>query len=79
MTAMQELSRAFHLADGGSVILGGMPFETPVIPAKAGMQFFDGASAKGCRVDSRFRGNDRGLQRPCLANGASTRLSCPDV
>jgi hypothetical protein len=50
-----------------------MPFETPVIPAKAGIQSADSAFPKVCRVDSRFRGNDCGLQRPCRANDTSTR------
>jgi hypothetical protein len=35
-----------------------MPFETPVIPAKAGIQSVDSAIPKVCQVDSRFRGND---------------------
>jgi hypothetical protein len=49
-------------------------------PAMAGgIQSFDGAFPKVCRVDSRFRWNDCGLHRPGLANDASTRLSCPDV
>ena len=47
--------------EGGGVIWDGMPFETPVIPAKAGIQSFDGAFPKLCRADSRFRGNDCGL------------------
>jgi len=57
---------------GGGVTWDGIPFETPVIPAKAGIQPFDSAFPKVCRVDSRFRGNDCGLQRPCLANDTST-------
>ena len=59
---------------GGGVIWDGIPFETPVIPAKAGIQSVDSGFLKVCRVDSRFRGNDCGLQRPCLANDISTRL-----
>ena len=55
----------------GGVIWYWVPFETPVIPAKAGIQSFDNAFPKVCRVDSRFRGND-GLQRPCLANDTGT-------
>ena len=33
------------------------------IPAKAGTQSIDGAFPKLCRVDSRFRGNDRRLNK----------------
>jgi hypothetical protein len=50
-----------------------VPFETPVIPAKAEIQSVDSAFPKVCRVDSRFRGNDCGLERPCPANDTSTR------
>jgi hypothetical protein len=65
---------------GGGVIWGGIPFRNACHsrPAMAGgIQSFDGALPKVCRVDSRFRWNDCGLQRPGLANDASTRLSCP--
>ena len=57
---------------GGGVIWGRIPFETPVIPAKAGSHSFDSAFPKVCRVDSRFRGNDCGLERACLANDTGT-------
>jgi hypothetical protein len=43
---------------GVGVIWDGIPFGTPVIPAKAGIQSVDRAFPKVCRVDSRFRGND---------------------
>ena len=43
-------------------------YNTPVIPAKAGIQSLDSPFPKVCAVDSRFRGNDCGLDRPCLAN-----------
>jgi hypothetical protein len=66
---------------GGGVIWNGIPFEAPVIPAKgpvipanAGIHSVDSAFPKVCRVDSRFRGNDCGFERPCLANDTSTRL-----
>jgi hypothetical protein len=49
--------------------------EPPVIPAKAGIQSDDSTFPKVCGVDSRFRGNDCGLQRPCLANDTSTQCS----
>jgi hypothetical protein len=52
----------------GGIIWDGIPFETPVIPAKAGIQFVDSTFPEVGRVDSRFRGNDRGFDRPCLAN-----------
>ena len=58
---------------GGGVIWHGVPFETPVIPAKAGIQPVDSAFPKVWGVDSRFRGNDCDLQRSCLANDNSTR------
>ena len=57
---------------GGGVIWDGIPFETPVIPANAGIQSVDSAFPKVCEVDSRFRGNDCGFERPCLANDTST-------
>jgi hypothetical protein len=51
------------LGGGGGVIWDGIPFEIPVIPAKAGIHLIEGAHeekarVKGERVDSRFRGND---------------------
>ena len=49
-----------------------MPYETPVIPAKAGIQSVNSAFPKVGGVDSRFRGNDCGLERPCLANDTTT-------
>jgi hypothetical protein len=65
---------ALETAPGVGVIWDGIPFEPPVIPAKAGIQFVDGAFPKVCGVDSRFRRNDCDLQRPCLANDTGTRL-----
>jgi hypothetical protein len=58
----------------GCVIWDGIPFETPVISAKAGTQSVDSAFPKVCPVDSRFRGNDYGSQRPCLTKDSSTGL-----
>ena len=52
----------------------GDQLEPPVIPAKAGIQSDDSTFPKVCGVDSRFRGNDYGLERPCLANDTSTRV-----
>ena len=48
------------------------PSGAPVIPAKAGSQCGDCEFQKICGVDSHFRGNDCGLQCPCLANDPST-------
>ena len=63
---------------GAGVIWTGIPIETPVIPAKAGIQPADRAFAKVREVDSRFHGNDCGLQRPRVANDASSlRLGFP--
>src|SRR5208337_3479760 len=56
---------------GGGVIWHGIRFETPVNPAKAGIQSFDNVFPKVFRVDSRFRGNDCSFERPCLANDTS--------
>jgi len=58
--------------EGSGVIWRGVRFETPVIPAKAGIQSVDSASPKVCGVDSRFRGNDCDFQRPGLANDTTT-------
>ncbi len=58
---------------GSGVIWNISPNETPVIPAKAGIQSVKSASPRVCGVDSRFRGNDCGLERPCLPNDAITR------
>jgi hypothetical protein len=57
--------------EGAGVIWDGILVETPVIPAKAGIQFVDNAFPKACGVGSRFRGNDYDLRRPCLANDTS--------
>ena len=58
---------------GSGVIWNIIPYETPVIPAKAGIQSVNSAFPEVCGVDSRFRGNDCGLERPCLANDTTTR------
>ena len=59
---------------GSGVIWNGDPLEPPVIPAKAGIQSEDSTFPKACGVDSRFRGNDCGLERPCLGNDTTTQL-----
>ena len=59
---------------GIGVIWNGIPYETPVIPAKAGIQSVNSAFPRVCGVDSRFRGNDCGLEPPCLANDTSTTV-----
>ena len=58
---------------GSGVIWDCIPYEPPVIPAKAGIQSVDRAFPRVCGVDSRFRGNDDGLERPCLANDTTSR------
>jgi hypothetical protein len=50
--------------DGRDAIWNITPYETPVIPAKAGIQSVNSALPKACGVDSRFRGNDCGLEPP---------------
>jgi hypothetical protein len=46
--------------------------EPPVIPAKAGIQSVDSVFPKVCRVDSRFRGNDRRLEWIPIPNDTGT-------
>jgi hypothetical protein len=60
---LQELSRPFYVASGWRCHLGWDP------PFEAPV----------IPVPPWRDGNDCGLQRPGLANDASTRLSCPDV
>jgi hypothetical protein len=52
----------------------GITFETPVIPAKAGIQSVGGAFPMACAVDSRLRGNDGTWGRPCFSNDTTTRI-----
>ena len=47
------------LPAGVGVVLHTLPYQTPVISAKVGIQSVDSAFQKVCPVDSRFRGNDR--------------------
>ncbi len=74
MTFLGDRLRLRSTLAGCGVIWNGDPLEPPVIPAKAGIQSDDTTFPEGCGVHSRFRGNDCGLQRPCLANDTSTRL-----
>jgi hypothetical protein len=67
--ALEAVNTGEHA--GVSVIWDGIAFDTPVIPAKAGIHSMDSAFPKVCGVDSGFRGNDCRLQRPCLANDTS--------
>ena len=57
---------------GSSVIWSGVLYGTAVIPAKAGIQSVGSPFPMVRRVDSRFRGNDGGLERPCRANHTTT-------
>jgi hypothetical protein len=59
---------------GGGVIWNRIPFETQVIPAKAGIQLVVGAFPMAWGVDSRFRGNDCTWEPPCLANDTTTPI-----
>jgi hypothetical protein len=52
---------------GGGVIWDGMPFETPVIPAKAGTQSVHSPFPKLCRVDSSRHGGT-GMTAACNAH-----------
>ena len=60
-----------YLRSGSGVIWNGIPFETLVIPAKAGIQSVGDVFPMACGVDFRFRGNDCTRERPCLANDIS--------
>jgi hypothetical protein len=62
-------------AVGAGVIWNGIPYEPPVIPAKAGIHWANPWKCADYGLDSRFRGNDDGLERPFLANGTTTRPS----
>ena len=57
---------------GSGVIWNRIPHPPPVIPAKAGIQWVERAYLRVCAVDSRFRGNDCGSERPFLANDTTT-------
>ena len=61
-----------YLRSGSGVIWNGIPFETLVIPAKAGIQSVGDVFPMACGVDSRFRGNDGAWERQCLANDTIT-------
>ena len=61
------------LAAGVVVVWDKTGFETPVIPAKAGIQFVDSVFPKVREVASRFRGNDCDFERPCFANDTNAR------
>jgi len=57
---------------GADVIWDWTPSAAPVIPAKAGIQSVGCAFHEAWGVDSRFRGNDCGLERARLANDTNT-------
>src|SRR5208337_3688733 len=48
-------SHVIAFMGGNSQFDVGIAYETPVIPAKAGIQSFDGAFRRGCGVDSSRR------------------------
>jgi hypothetical protein len=62
----------YYTGSGVDVIWDAIPFETPVVPAKAGIQFVGNAFPKVCGLDSRFRGNDGDFQPPYPANDTTT-------
>src|SRR5438046_2785902 len=64
------VNRAWRLGTG--VICYRILFETPVIPAKAGIHFSSLWKRTEGKLDSRFRGNDCAFERPGLANDTST-------
>ena len=57
---------------GSGLIWNGIPYEPPVIPAKAGIQSVDSAFRKVRGMDSRLRGNDEGFEYSCRANDTTT-------
>jgi hypothetical protein len=62
-----------HRQKGGGVVRSHLPYEeSPVIPAKAGIQPVEWDKPEELRVDSRLRGNDDGVGRRCLTNDATT-------
>jgi hypothetical protein len=73
---------AFQAQDGAGVIPNVIHFETPVIPAKAGIQSVDSAFPKAWAMDSRFRGNGdlhRAVSQmtPAPSGCRSCVLTCP--
>ena len=65
--------RNHHPPGRAGVSWDGIHFETPVIPAKAGIYFASLWKCTADGMDSRLRGNDGALERPCLANDTNTR------
>src|SRR5438876_3003087 len=61
------------LHDAG-IIRDAIPFETPVIPANSGIHFPGLWKCVVDGLDSRLRGNDCGLERPCLENDTNARF-----
>ena len=59
-------------SQGADVIWNGIPFETLVIPAKAGIYSASHWKCATDGLDSRFRGNDCTWERHCLANDTTT-------
>jgi hypothetical protein len=54
------------------LICGQLALQASVIPAKAGVQSVDSAFPKVCRMDSRFRGNDRRFVRSGIPKDTAT-------
>ena len=67
-----EAAGALYNKSSGGVVRNGIPCETPVIPAKAGIHTASLGKGAVYRLDSRFRGNDCDLQRRCPANDTIT-------
>ncbi len=60
---------------GAGVIWNGIPFETPVIPAKAGIYPPNLWKCAVVGLDSRFRGNDRRIEWIPIPNDTSTKAA----
>jgi hypothetical protein len=67
-----EATDMLHNKSSGGVVRNGIPYETPVIPAKAGIHTASLWKGGVNRLDSRFRGNDCDLQRLRPANDTIT-------
>jgi hypothetical protein len=72
LTLTQKLPKVNRIAAGIADVMGNeISFETPAIPAQAGIQSVDGVFPVACGVDFHFRGNDCGWERSHLANDTS--------
>ncbi|PYV17248.1 MAG: hypothetical protein DMG21_08870 [Acidobacteria bacterium] len=62
-------------ASGAGVVWHGFPFETPFIPAEAGIHFASLWKSTVDGLDSRLRGNDCASERPLRHQPIGTSLA----